>query len=286
MQDYLDLCQTLGCCRELVQGSVGNISVKINHNNQDLIIIKEPNIVLAEIVKGYSIHHLNYLDNIQTIEELFFHCIPAKFVVYLHPKNLLVYLCQKDWKEKTANLSKMQSFWIPHSTLDYTIFQNQKEAIFYLQNHGIIIAANTKDKIYEIIDEIYQNLDKIQISFILEIKKQMKARYGKTYFIMPSKIIMYERFFFSITLNYSLILGRQPVTLENNKIEMLSEAFDIYQKINDERPSLVIIESKTYMVGESYKKCLEIEQILESYMFIDSKINHSAHLDTPIFESQ
>ena len=28
-----------------------------------------------------------------------------------------------------------------------------------------------KDKIYEIIDEIYQNLDKIQISFILEIKK-------------------------------------------------------------------------------------------------------------------
>ena len=283
MQDYLELCETLGCCRELVQGSVGNISVKIKRDDQDFIIIKEPNAILAQINKGYFINHLNNKENLQTIEEHFFYLLQETFVVYLHPKNLLVYLCQEDWKEKTSNLSKTQSFWIPYSTLNKTIFQNQNQnqndtKIFYLQNHGIIIAANTKDKIYEIIDEIYENFDKIQISFILEIKKQMMERYKKIYFVMPSKIIMYERLIFPLTHYFNRILGNQPVTLENNKIEMLSEAFDTYQKVNDKNPAIVIIESKTYIVGKSYKKCLEIEQLLESYMFIG--------LNTPIFESQ
>jgi len=278
MQDYIELCQTLGCCRELVQGSVGNISVKIKPN---LIILKEPNAILAEITECLSINYLNSTELLETIEEHFFYSLPAKFVVYLHPKNLLVYLCQKDWQEKTAYLSKTQSFWVPCETLDQTIFEKQKQKdanIFYLQNHGIIIASDTKDKIYEIIDEIYENFDKIQISFILEIKKQMTDRYKEIYFVMPSNIIMYERLFIPLTQKFNKILGNQPVTLENNKVEMLSESFDTYQKINNERPSLVIIESKTYIVGESYKKCLEIEQLLESYMFIG--------LNTPIFESQ
>ena len=109
-QAYVRLCNLFGSSTDLVQGSGGNFSVKTTTHIQ----IKSSGTLLADTTttSGFVIcslaklHELLENDSIQTRDavvggdaqkapsmEDFFHLIPKKWVIHIHPTFLLGKLC-------------------------------------------------------------------------------------------------------------------------------------------------------------------------------------------------
>jgi rhamnose utilization protein RhaD (predicted bifunctional aldolase and dehydrogenase) len=91
--------------------------------------------------------------------EAHFHALLDKYVVHLHPEAVLAYTCAKHGREKLQKLFKDEKFpplWVPYvglgymlarkikkTTADYKKCYDKEPAIIFLQNHGLVVAANS-----------------------------------------------------------------------------------------------------------------------------------------------
>lgn len=182
---FINLCHKLGKNFNYVQGSGGNISVK----DSSRIIVKASGKSIAKIrdedifVKLNLKKILNNINNKQfTLEdcvieskqsrpsiETYMHAIiPQKYVFHFHTISILKYLIFNDYQNKILNRIKNKfnvifiDYHKPGYELGLIIKQNlaksQKEVdIFFLKNHGIIIAASSIERSRNIINFIDQN---------------------------------------------------------------------------------------------------------------------------------
>jgi len=303
IKDYIDICVHLGAYHELIQGSGGNFSLK----NKDEIIIKSSGRVLAETTNttnttnttGYVICSISKLkecckDSSISIQstvlggelqgtpsmEVFFHLLPYKWVVHIHPTYFLPYLCQLKWKSLQ---SSYPCSYIPYMTPGkdlglYILDQFKNEQVLFLQNHGIIVCGSTIEEILTILDDLYNlNINNVNCNlnndneFIqsYKFKKYIEKQTSQEIVVKPCKYVknLVERVFFPITPDISLFLKHGPLIQEHND-ESIEKLFDEYYKKYKIIPSVVRLGNRTYILGKSYHQCVSIEEILESYIEI------------------
>jgi ribulose-5-phosphate 4-epimerase/fuculose-1-phosphate aldolase len=295
-REYVDLCVFLGSFKELIQGSGGNISVK----SESELMIKSSGRVLAQTTAttGYVVCdkaalHICKEANQENVKhtvledsggdkesspsmEVFFHLLPSKWVVHLHPVQLLAHLCQTDWRTPFEGLDPPALF-VPYktpglevSTVILNLYAGQR--ILLLQNHGIILCGDTIQEILTLLDVFYA---KTHDSFLdlFRFQAYMRGITGQQLILKPCEHIrsMYERFFMPMTPDISLFLKQYPLAQETN--EPLEGLFDKYIKLHSTPPSVIRTMHAIYVVGKSYAQCVNIEEILESYLTILQKSN-------------
>jgi hypothetical protein len=74
-----------------------------------------------------------------------------------------------------------------------------------------------------------------------------------------------------MTPDISLFLKQYPLAQETN--EPLEELFDKYTELLNTSPSVIRTMRAIYVLGKSYSQCINIEEILESYLTILRKSN-------------
>jgi rhamnose utilization protein RhaD (predicted bifunctional aldolase and dehydrogenase) len=298
--DYVKLSRMIGGYSELVQGSGGNISVK----NASYICIKSSGRLLSEteLDFGYSICSIDKLKELldnndentkNTVVggetnslpsmEVFFHLLPYKWIVHIHPTFLLTYLCSDKWKSISTSL---KSAYIPYKTpglelSKYIHSVYDEERLIFLQNHGIIVCGETPLEICNIIDKLYTDnasiinsrFNHICLSDIFLLLEEIKNKTGIEPVIKNTykDIFLHDRLFFSLTPDIVLFLKKYPLVKEDSS-ENVIHLFDKYYNLHNYIPAVIKIKDRIFVLGKSFKHCLAIEELLYSYLDILSSI--------------
>jgi ribulose-5-phosphate 4-epimerase/fuculose-1-phosphate aldolase len=160
MDDFLLLCRRFGQLEDLAQGGGGNISVKLSDTHS---VIKSSGYALSDVTrdKGFTLFsHKDVHPERPLIEsvvsgpppsmETYFHVFLYKYVVHVHPTTLLPFLCSKCPKGCIPYLK-------PGPELAKGIEETWKgEHVILLQNHGVIVTADTLEDIFAMFVGLYE----------------------------------------------------------------------------------------------------------------------------------
>ncbi len=212
INEYIYLSKLFGGCLDMVQGKGGNISVK----DGDKLIIKQSGFCMGETTldKGYVVCSISAIqekfaakdEDLQSTVlqgtgrpsmESFFHILPHKYVVHLHPTFLMNLLCQPTLKK--LNELFPSAFCIPYiqpgfdlSETIHRIYDNQG-GILFLQNHGVIFLEDTLEDIMDLIVETFETIQKeypmariSDIRYLQDLYDQDGSWYWKSSYMIPN----------------------------------------------------------------------------------------------------
>lgn len=164
---YLSLNRVFGSSTEFVQGPGGNISVK----NGNEIIIKTSGTCLGEtqtyeacnidsLRKCLSEKNENVKDTVlrgsgTPSMEAYFHTLPKRLCVHLHPLSLPLLLHKED-----PCIDGMA--WVPYKQPGLDLAEEiikiyTTQPILLFQNHGVLILADTVDEIFTHMETLYRH---------------------------------------------------------------------------------------------------------------------------------
>lgn len=308
--EYIELCKIFGSTTDYIQANGGNISIKNQKDNELLIKCSGFSMEETTVTSGFVKCNLEkikykYEDNNDNLEdcviegkghpsiETFFHLIPKKYVIHLHPYKLIALLCMPDWKEKLINISNKLTAFIPYfkpglELSKYILTSYKGENVLFLQNHGVIICTDNYKEIYLILKQIMNNCDKLfsiipssDVEFILDIYnilgKNEKDLFIKPY-IIPNKTN--DRYFYKLTPDIVLYLGDYPIIFEHNYQSLESEIAKYYKKTRT-YPKVIIKDNITYCIGSSCKGAKALQDVLISYYNIIQITNNQILNEIP-----
>ena len=285
--EYIELCKIFGGSYDLVQANGGNISIKYDNK----IIIKQSGFSMIHTtdIKGYVICDINLVEkqlynkdedlqvcilegspNATPSIETFFHLIPKKYIVHLHPIKILHILSLKSWKKCLDELSIENSLYIeytkPGIELSEKILQKyNNEDIIFLQNHGIILCSDTKEYIYDLINKLNSLINtcmpSTNINFLRELYTYLPNKYIKSYIVQN---ITNDRYFYKLSPDLSLYLGEYPIIMESiaNNIE---DEINKYKEKTKSDPKIIINENLIYCISDSSDKLNIIHDMIQTY---------------------
>jgi len=104
-----------------------------------------------------------------------FHSMLERFVIHLHPAAVLAYCCAKDGRAELEKFFKQERFppvWVSYAdpgymlakrieklTCDYKARYGRAAAIMFLQNHGLVVAANSSDSALRLVRKVVNTCD-------------------------------------------------------------------------------------------------------------------------------
>lgn len=293
IKEYTELCRLFSSCLHRVQGPGGNISIK----EGDEIIIKTSGVCLADTTEscGYVICNLSSLqekyntgdeDVVSCVVrgdakkppslESFFHLLPFKLVVHIHPTALLSYLCSKD-AETIIKETFPEALFVPYKkpgvSLAKTIFELfDGQTIFFLENHGLILCSN------ESVDDICQLYATIESRIKYPYSRIQTERKYKNY--LPEGFMLKPCYtisplhipssFPALTPDQSLFLKEKPFFLDTLEKESSPIDVSLYS---------ILVDAKfVYCIGRTTAQCRWIEEILVSYLAILDTVKDSYSL--------
>lgn len=291
VNNYIQFSQLVGSYLELVQGSGGNISVK----DGTFLCVKSSGRMLSETTQGYgySICQLSDLESKFTAGDMyledtacggeegstpsmetFFHLLPSKWVVHIHPIFLLPALCHPRWRSITTRYSHLHiGYYTPGLELGRAIRQvYQGEKVLFLKSHGIIICAESAEEACEILDTLYAEHTNKQLGLSSAWTTLMHAsqlQSDKPPVMRHCNHIsnFHERLFMPITPDITLFLKKYPLVQESPH-ENIQSLLDTYSTHFKTLPAVVRIQGRVFVFGKTPKHCICVEEILESYVQI------------------
>ena len=303
-----NLCKISKYCGErfdLVQAGGGNSSVKIN----DYMFIKASGYNMSEIKNGFvsinnkklkkdimnndvkEIINYNFFGKKRGSIETYMHSILNKYVIHLHPIQVVKILIQKDAKTVLKKLFP-HSLIIEYLTPGIKVCNKIKELynneeIIFLINHGIIITTNDYDKINFHIENILNKCENFLnenfdiYKYVNIITKFVYEKYNLEYVSYLSQDIIINKY-----LNNKLYLFKENITFPDAliycgiKIMFIENIEDIdnYYKTYNEVPKIIIYNKNIYITNISLKKCKEIEDVLKANLYILDNSNEKNYL--------
>jgi len=198
----------IGIRKELIQGAGGNTSYKIGNTlwikasgtrlenaQKDSIFIP---LKLQEVIRSIELeidNNKNYKPLINTklrasIETGFHAILPYKYVLHTHPIDVISQSIVNNAKESIGKALKgIDWTWISYEKPGYklarSIYLNNKKfanAVYILENHGLIICANNGDEALKLQEEVINRLrlkprekSKPDIDTLIKICHQFKS---------------------------------------------------------------------------------------------------------------
>jgi rhamnose utilization protein RhaD (predicted bifunctional aldolase and dehydrogenase) len=303
IQSYIRLCRFLGGYKDLVQGSGGNISVK----SEDHLCIKSSGRLLAETSNdyGYVVCDRTALETLYTNRsedtrqtvlrgepngspsmEVFFHLLPSKWVVHLHPTWLLKYLCQESWSSLSVRDETYSAAYVSYTTPGLLLADAVRSlpngySVYYLQNHGVILCAETIPEILRILDLVYQDVvpsskTTTEFSTMYSFLETTSALFQQELVLRHTTLvrILHDRLFLPITPDISLFLKQMPLAQETT-CESLENHLKIYKDTFNTYPAVVKRLDRVYVLGKSVTHCICIEELLAQYLEITISVDPS-----------
>lgn len=277
VSDYIYLSKLFGACIDYVQATGGNISVKTDTE----LIIKKSGFAMAETTesKGYVICSLDRLRSKEIpIEnsiisgdlpgkpsmEIFFHLLPPKYIIHVHPTAMLKDLCSRDFGIlKTLFPSALFiPYFQPGQALgDYIVQNYSLESIIFLANHGVIFLGESID---ELIDSVYSAFSLLnKKSSDIQCMHLLYSQLGRDFFIKPSFLLnghLRNSTLPRYTPDFHLFLGPAVCNLEEESLE------DYKLKWNGKLPVILFYKNQYYLMSTSSKSSDFIEQMFYSYV--------------------
>jgi uridine kinase/ribulose-5-phosphate 4-epimerase/fuculose-1-phosphate aldolase len=246
--EYIKICQLIGQEENLIQYKGGNFSIKIKPN---LILIKSSGFNMADtnFDSGYTTaivpsnksnlfkNELDYNNKINELTlsgskpsmEIGFHiAIDKKYVLHTHPKYLNAILSTH--KEVALDiLSKIYAFeykFIEYCTPGIDLFQeinkNVQHKVYFLQNHGLIVASDIANEVIELSTTIDEKAKEFlnSIKAVDNFPETNKFYFPDAFILKDIEIIKHNNKFISY---YASHLGRDR-SLNDRDIEKLSES--------------------------------------------------------------
>lgn len=218
IKDFKDLADYLSK-EEFCLGSGGNISVK----NDNLMLVKSSGVDMKNITyqNGFSaidltkvslqnLNNTNYLDYViepyknKPSMEIGFHLILKKYVIHHHSYLCKILCCSIEGEEIIKKIFPkfyFINYCNPGIDLAQSInqallkidFQNSDFLVFFLENHGMIVCADDKNKVIEVnnlvIKTLQENFGDSDIADDLMLKCYLDDFYNKNKILFPDQII-------------------------------------------------------------------------------------------------
>lgn len=285
---YKSLCSVFGAFLEFTQGAGGNISVKTDTQ----IILKSSGTFLSEtsITNGYVVCDRRALEkcleqgNEHTSEcvvfgegrpsmEAFFHLLPSKLIVHVHPTSLLPFFRQYSDLEKTLFVPYVK----PGIELARRINSlRSDETLILLENHGVIIMGDTEADIFEQFYKVYKH---IQSPFMNNLDNDFFKALSSIFHKYPKMFLseikvtttFYDPIFLPYTPDIFLFLKAYPLHIEKND-NILKKLID-YNELHSVQPSIITIKGHVFAFGETWKKCIGIGQIFQEYLCLARSVH-------------
>ena len=272
-----------------VQGPGGNISVKTDN----ILFIKSSGCTLgnSNYDEGYCL-----VDNVKCIElvktkvntinsiklfgirnpsiETFFHSFMKPYTVHLHFTLSNIFLCSN------SDLTRiLKDFYYDYSIVEYytpgidlaceiyNIYSNECD-IYFLKNHGIIITANTIEKIIEYYEYIYKffnnKLNNIYDNEFICFK--LNQIYNTN-----SKNVIIKHIKCPINILKNIIVCFPDLAVFIQKIIEIDTLAALQHNFNYH--DIIIFNNEVYLVTENVSKMYALIEILDSYMILYNSNN-------------
>ena len=277
ISEYIYLSKLFGACIDYVQATGGNISVKTD----TYLIIKKSGFAMAETreSKGYVICSLDKLRNVDTpidnsiisgdlpgkpSMEIFFHLLPPKYIIHLHPTTMMKDLCSKDFGSlKTLFPTALfVPYFQPGQILGNYIVKNySSESIIFLANHGVIFLGESINELIELIYTAFSLLDKK--SSDIQCMHLLYSQVGRDFFVKPSFLLngnLINSVLVRYTPDFHLFLGPAVCNIDDESIE------EYKLKWNGKLPAILLYKNQYYIISTSSKSADFIEQMFYSYI--------------------
>jgi ribulose-5-phosphate 4-epimerase/fuculose-1-phosphate aldolase len=273
---YVDLCKRLGGCSDWVQGAGGNISVK----SGDDLIVKASGARIGDTTRdsGYVICSISALQTLITSGtedsssalkagsgkpsiEAFFHIVPARIVVHLHPSHLLTQLCAARAARSHASMIPYVKPGLQLADAFFAVYKPSTR-LYFLQNHGIIVCGETVEEVMTVLESIqgWSNLSIVNALYNCVYKNTGKQPIVKSFkATTPSKLVPY-------TPDMAVFLQTPLFSSPASILSDLDTYFDTYKTT----PNIVCSEGVTYIVAPSLSKCYDIYEILMAYNEVEA----------------
>lgn len=290
VSEYIHLSKLFGGCIDYVQATGGNISVK----DGDSIIIKKSGFAMSETTtdKGYIICSLEKLQSVfnssnddvtssilsgdlpgRPSMEVFFHMIPCKYIIHIHPTAFMKYLCSPNFgRLKTMFKDELFIPYLqPGRPLAEAIFREySSQQIIFLANHGVIFLGDSLETLVKNIQNAFLKISASRSSnllflhSLLSISNELTEKvYIKSSFLLsdecriPTKIRR-------LTPDFHLFLGDDVIQVID--ITLLKEQLIRYRQLYTTFPKILFYDNIHYIIGSSVKSVDYIEQMYYSYV--------------------
>jgi rhamnose utilization protein RhaD (predicted bifunctional aldolase and dehydrogenase) len=301
------LCSAIGKDPFLSQGAGGNYSWK----SEDSLYIKASGMWLSEAQTKnifVEVNRKKYLNDLKenkfdvdlfkysqnglkpSIETSMHALLPQKYVIHLHPVKVLAALIQNNWKsliqEKFKNTSiefNLIDYYKPGKELaeaiDISKNLNPNANVYFLKNHGIIIAENEFESFKNLLSEILtlfsDQRTENQANYSSEIKISNIPNYLHFTHPVISKLISSNIFQKTLEKNWRLypdhlvFMGMCPFFISKFK----SEEFN-----KDAKPAIFFEPSNGCYISSNHTKA-QLAQ-LKCYFDVLSSIDDYSSIDS------
>jgi len=247
--------------------------------------------------------------------ETFLHALlPQRYILHVHALTTLVYASSTRFLEDLANqwtlkksTSMKPSLLVPYEkpgihlamammfNLDqYKDFYGTIPDVIILQNHGLIVASDDSDALYDLITKVEED--------IIE-QMALPETFGRIYanqrFIKKviHGVMAHKRIFVRANedrdlVNYQdgtpsfpdalVFCGLEPLVVNTlnrdikaSDMDLVRDALIRYIDKYDDFPKVVLYDSDLYFCGESIKKCLEVQDVLKIQWLIRRELGES-----------
>lgn len=290
-----NLCKYYGSRPDLVQAGGGNISIKYSN---ELLFIKSSGCTLFDVepnknISVVSLYKVNKYNNSTDREcvsekeflksstisgdqpslETFFHAKAKKYTVHLHP--VVVVLALEKYKDKLISeyngIAEFVNYYRPGLELSDKISGEKK--IIFLDKHGIIVHSNDFSDLTNTIESIISFcsslvcFDMSVYNTIEAIQNDLFLKYGELYYVMHTDVDLSN---LRKTPDCVIYSGGFCGNIENKY---------------DKCPSCMSVNGYNFIIGKSFLRCKQIEEVLQMYSSVTtelsiSDVNNLLHWDS------
>ena len=303
LKDLKIVSERMGNNLDLIQANGGNTSIKID----DYIIVKGSGKELANAnvenifakvfnrnksstqndqIKDIVENKINEYEGVRPSIELDLHLLmPTKVVLHSHPIDLITLTLLSDGKERFNSLFKgLNWIWInyckPGKDLADKVaasLENKKADIIILQNHGLIVGANTPFEAEKIQTKLLKKIKLKSRRYSFKNSVQLKAIKDK--FPNLIKIPKYDVIHSIATDNWSLKLSQKNAHCPDHAVfcglkpPIINNIKEDFYKLSEKHPYIILKNVGLIL----FKESTALEALLRSQAEIFLKIpkNHA-----------
>lgn len=252
------------------------------------------------------------IDALRPSIETFLHALlPQKYVLHVHALTSLIYAASKTF------LMDLDQQWTPSYPLKHILLIPYKKPgvelalalyeglerykAFYaaapqaivLQNHGLIVASDAYDTLYDQIVQIQQTIQNYMgLSKAMDEKYRLQQHIKSLLLETNGGSPICVRVSEDVDLQGDIIKGMcfpdalvycgyEPLTLDADvDASEQMDAIKRYQTTYGELPKIILYHGKMFFIGESIKKCLEVQDVLKIQVLVQNQLGEDlVHLN-------
>ncbi|MEK3717811.1 class II aldolase/adducin family protein [Paenibacillus sp. FSL R7-0333] len=235
--------------------------------------------------------------------ETFLHSLLYKFTLHTHPIIVNMITCQKDWKQKLTLLFGDRALYVSYKTpgielalamnkelSEYKINYDTDPQIVFLQNHGVIISADSTEEVYRINEEVLLLLEKNenvdlsrykytnQISKLINEFNDVENTLYIAYLSEDTQVNLLTKNDFNLKIHPFCPDGYVFCGINVLVMPSLNSSYiKNYLAQNLELPKVIIYNSMVFFIANNVRKAKEMEEVFKFHLMVTDIVKENVN---------